>query len=461
MHHHHRSTAQRESTPRGLCTLGIALLTIAAPLIAAQPAEPTTKPATAPEARGTASRARSTLMLLDDHLRCIAMHRLTSVTETAVRYVDLQGEDRSLPRAEVLAIVPADWADSLDQPVSRTSRSTQASLRLTDGVTLMGSPELSPDAGESASDTLGWNHVVLSTFRFKLDQIASIDLAQRSAEPRSLTTQADALLDGPTPSSDIVLLRNAEQLRGFVNGFQPGVDNGRGTPAISIEIDKVATVIPLSRVRAVVISNPRTHSNDITIALGDGSVISSQSLSFADDMTFAISLSRAGQSPETVRLTPDSLRSALVNPARVAPLATIPPLPEPAPSDKAAPLPSPVTIIAEPEPMDARSIHVRGPARARWPIPTGATKFGATLVIPDDARPLGDFRCVVDVLDASDRVIPGVSQTLPLSGRVPAPSLLIELPPDARTLRVTIEPGASGAVQASVLLRRAIFVRKP
>jgi hypothetical protein len=325
----------------------------------------------------------------------------------------------------------------------------------------MGSPELSPDAGESASDTLGWNHVVLSTFRFKLDQIASIDLAQRSAEPRSLTTQADALLDGPTPSSDIVLLRNAEQLRGFVNGFQPGVDNGRGTPAISIEIDKVATVIPLSRVRAVVISNPRTHSNDITIALGDGSVISSQSLSFADDMTFAISLSRAGQSPETVRLTPDSLRSALVNPARVAPLATIPPLPEPAPSDKAAPLPSPVTIIAEPEPMDARSIHVRGPARARWPIPTGATKFGATLVIPDDARPLGDFRCVVDVLDASDRVIPGVSQTLPLSGRVPAPSLLIELPPDARTLRVTIEPGASGAVQASVLLRRAIFVRKP
>ncbi len=434
----------------------------AAPLLAAQPTEPT-KPDTAPPAPARASTTleRSALVLLDDQLRSIAMHRLTSVTETTVSYVDIQGQARSLPRAEVLGLVPADWADSLDQPVSRTRRSGQASIRLTDGVTLVGSAELSPDAGTSASDTLIWNHRVLALFRFKLDQIASIDLAQRSGEPRSLTTQADALLDGPPPGSDIILLRNAEQLRGFVNGFQPGVDNGRGTPAISIEIDKAATVIPLSRVRAVVISNPRTRSDAITVSLVDGSVISTRSLSFSDDRTFAVSLARAGQSPESVRLTNDSLQSALLSPRRVTPLAMITPLPEPPPPGGSAPLPSPVTVIAEPEPMDARSVHLRGPAQARWPIPQNAARFGATLVIPDDARPLGDFRCIVDALDAGDRVIPGLSQTLPLSWRAASPSVLLDLPPEARTLRVTIEPGPSGPVQASLLLRRAVFVIKP
>lgn len=451
---------QRHTLASGLVVASVmaTFVTLAGGSIARQDLTPSS-----PSVRGKSQvegASRSSLMILDNNLRTIALQRLSSFTSESITYVDMDGQERRLEREGVLALVPRDWAESLSQPVTRTARSDQAVLRLADGVTLMGTPALT-DADEAGGESLTWDHRVLREFTFKLDQILSIDLAARDGEPPALTAEADALLDTRASSADTILLRNAERLRGFVAGFQPGVENGRGAPAISIEIDKVATVVPLARVRAISLSNPRTRSGAITISLGDGSVISASTLTFGDDKTFVVAIERSGQPVQSVRLTNDSLQAALLSPRRLVTLASLTPQAPPVATSRTDRATREVTVIAEPEPLDLRSVLVSGAAEVRWAIPSGAVRFGAMLVLPDDARPLGAFSCSLDVLNDRGATLPGLSKEHSLSSKSPSGELLIELPPEARSIRFRTVQGASGPVQVGVLLRRAAFVLKP
>ncbi len=448
---HAENRPQRVGLARALCA---AMMLAACAGTAAARQDAPSNVASGPSASPTAKVPLLPLMILDDTLRAIPIRRLASVTGEAVTFVDTDGKEQELSRERVLGLVPSDWAESLEQPVSRTERSVQSSLRLVDGVALMGTPML-PEA-EPAGESLSWRHLVLRDFTFKLDRIASIDLAARAGEPPSLTAEADAFLDGDAPNADTILLRNGERLRGFVAGFQPGVENGRGAPAVNIEVDKVTTVIPLPRVRAIALSNPRTRPNGITLSMVDGSVISSSTLTFNENKTFGVMLERPGK-PELFHLTNDSLSAALLSPRRLMPLASLQPLADP-PGSRVT---RDVKVIAEPEPLDMRSVQVDGVRDVRWAVPAGAVRFGAMLVLPDDARPLGAFTCMVEVLNERAEPLPGLTKEASLSSKVSSADVSLELPPQARSIRIRRVQGASGPVQVSVLLRRGAFVLAP
>ncbi|MGQ0628399.1 MAG: hypothetical protein ACT4PL_09915 [Phycisphaerales bacterium] len=357
------------------------------------------------------------------------------------------------PLDAVAALLPADWWTAVDEPTQarrRTELSTAACaaeraglgvLELVTGERLIGTLEIG--TGDPVADEVTFSHRLMGTRTFALDTV-------RRIKPEGPATSAIF-----PPGKDAVALANGDVLSGFIE---------RVGAEVWIKPEGVSEVvrIPIGKVREVRVANPRTAPKGSLIWLDDGSILACDPSSI-----------RAGTSGAAgalaVRAVPiadpegglrilGSLKAILAGGGRATPLAMIEPRAfAPAPGRL---LSRPPRVVTDGDaPGGVTDIELPGPMSVEWPLPEGnstgsGTRLLGWLTLAEGAHEWGD--CTVTLSTESGPPLASPR----LNGDAPVFPLDVLIPAGAKTLRVTVDAGARGAVQDRVLLRRLVLVRE-
>jgi len=419
------------------------LLTL--PILAAILAQPEPEPVVAPIE--PISR-----VLVDQSLTQRSV-RLLSIDAQSVRVIDEQGRTQSVPRSEVLAILPA--LTLLDppfvpEPVRRSSRPTVTisgtqpasqplnppalgRLELTDGQILPGTI-----SSAVTKDAVSWNSKLWGSVTVPLENAAAIVITP---------DRFDALLAGARGTQDLVLLGNGDRVEGFLEYIDASV--------VRLERTGKASELALSRVDGVLLANPIKPAGGAW-AWVSGAAAAITNVSLTDTGTFVIAGRLPGSKTQpSATLPAETVDAVCFDAAALKSLASLPF--DLAPSDQGR-WSQPPIITTPTAPLGASDIELPGPMRVEWTLPRGVTRFATTLELPPSARLWGDCEVVVEAVNSG-----GVATILakaPLNQSTP--QAVVNSPLNgAAKVRITVNPGPSGPIQDRVVIRRALLLIKP
>jgi len=294
------------------------------------------------------------------------------------------------------------------------------------------------DEGQT-SEALWWRRLGRDPVRVPLDLIDRVVL------------DPSAHLE-PEPASDVVLLRNGDTLRGFVESIGATVSVDTGAAPGEVALDAVAIID---------LANPPEPFDGMVAWLDDGSVLGVTSLSPGDGGT--VRLLDAREAPDETEAADvlaedvplDRLSGVEFAPGSLRTLGSITP-------ESWAPAPGrrwsePLGVRADAA-LGLSDIDLPGPMTVRWIIPAGATRFATTGELPEGMRTWGDCDLVVAVESRSGEVelarhrLNAASPVARINAELPAPGEA------RRRLRITLEPGAYGPIQDRVTLRRPMLL---
>jgi hypothetical protein len=288
---------------------------LALPILAAILAQPEPEPVVAP--------IEPISRVLVDRALTQRNVRLLTIDAQSVRVIDEQGRTQSVPRSEVLAILPA--LTLLDPPfvpeaVRRSSRpnitisgNQTASqplnppalgrLELTDGQVLPGNISSSV-----TKDAVSWNSRLWGSVTVPLENAAAIVLTP---------DRFDALLAGARGTQDLILLGNGDRVEGFLESIDASV--------VRLERTGKASEIVLSRVDGVLLANPIKPAGGAW-AWVSGAAAAITNVSLTDTGTFVIAgrLPGSKTQPHSPRnqLTPCALTRRRSSPSRTSRLTS-------------------------------------------------------------------------------------------------------------------------------------------
>jgi hypothetical protein len=357
-------------------------------------------------------------VVLDRELRPIR-GRIVALNTESLTIREESGLQRTMPRGEVLAILPERAGRVAAGPGEQRPMSR---LHLVDGQVLPGS--LSPgDEGEAVR----WESALAGPVRVALEDIAAVVLGA-----------------GPTPERpstlDVVRLQNGDVLEGFVAGVGS---------MVRVERDGRVGEVPVSRVASIALANPARVPEGVTLWFHDGTVLG------ARDVTIGEGVLRATPTLGSMALRVDArdLRAALLDPGAVRPLSGIP-WTMPAQTGGRRWTPPPIVTEAYTAALFAGDIELPGPMRVEWTLPAGAALLACEAELPESSRVWGDCVLIVEV-DGRELV------RRRLHGDDPRADLRLDFgaPVAAGSrLRVTLDPGHRGSVQDRVVLRRPLVL---
>jgi hypothetical protein len=376
--------------------------------------------------------------------------QLLALEPQSLRVIDEQGRTQTLPRAEVLAILPALTeldAPFVPEPVRRQRRPNQSGsgnqpampqvtgrLELTDGQVLPGT--ISTGSGK---DTIGWNSKLWGSIAVPLENTAAVVITP---------DRFDALLAGNRSAQDLVLLRNGDR----VEGFLMSVD------ATMVRLEKAnrTSELPLARVDGILLANPvKPGSGTWAWVAGAAVAISDISIDDAGSCTMTGRLPGTKSQPSAT-LKAEAVEAVCFDAELLRSLASMP-FEVPTGDDGRRWSQAP-TITTPNAPVGASDIELPGPMRVEWTLPKGVTRFSTTLELPPSARLWGDCEVVVEVLNTAGA--PTQIVKAPLNQATP--QAVINTPvTGAAKLRVTVNPGPSGPIQDRIVIRRALLLMKP
>jgi len=363
---------------------------------------------------------------------------LLSITEDAISYTDDQGRSRQASVGGLVALLPLDQAWDAPSDSSTTFGSSGAPtgdgfLELADGQRLPG--EHAATSGDE--DSIVWAHPVFGLLAINLDRVASAVLRDTSAGAmdEQRTTQ-------PVPDDlDQLILANGDRITGFVISM--------GDP-IEIEVGDEIFEIPAERVSSVRLANPPTGMRGLVVWLDDGSVVVVTAIDGRDGESIELALPTG----QTGVFPVDALDAVAFRAGRLQGLAAIEPVSQFPLGERYEG--QPTRIVNDPVyqssgRLRAPDIEIPGPMRIEWRIPDGARRFATIAEMPFDAIPWGDcvLRVEVDSIEqASQRI----------DANNPRFEINIPIEPGARTLTISVEPGAWGPINDRITLRRPLLL---
>lgn len=357
-------------------------------------------------------------VVLDRELRPIR-GRIVSLNDESLAIREESGLQRTMPRGEVLAILPERAGRVAAGP---TEQRPMSRLHLVDGQVLPGS--FSPgDEGEMVR----WESALAGPVRVALEDIAAIVLGVGSTPERPSTL-------------DVVRLQNGDVLEGFVAGVGS---------LVRVERDGRVAEVPVSRVASIALANPARAPAGETLWFHDGTVLGTGGPTIADGVL------RATPTLGTMPLRVDArdLRAALLDPGAVRPLSAVP-WTMPAQAGARRWTPPPIVTESHTAALFAGDIELPGPMRVEWALPAGAALLACEAELPESARVWGDCVLIVE-LDGRELI------RRRLHGDDPRADLRLDFgaPVAAGSrLRVTLDPGNRGSVQDRVVLRRPLLL---
>lgn len=368
------------------------------------------------------SRASDAPRLLLGHDLDVMPVELLGAGEDGVAVVADAGRVRDEPMDGFVAVVAAvdeeHWRSS--RPGSLAGKpsavyadsATGGLLVLTDGRRYAGRL-----AGDGDPDRIEWVHPVFGRMSISLDKVSAVAFAGG---------------DVPGGDGDIVVLRNGDELHGFVESIGDEV-------RIELESGRVVAT-PVDRVVLVRLDNPAEPAAGLRVWLDDGSVVSAAGLSGGNPVR--IDLASDGDQPTT------EARSGVVPIERV--LAIVPDA-------------SRLVPLASLEPGEQRPVGRRwtrpiersgdgvpglgwiafpGPMAVTWSLPRGSARLAGTAVLAESVW--GDCELVIEQGS-------GELYRRRLSGDGPRVRFNVALVSDG-PVRVVVEPGAYGPIQDRVTL---------
>lgn len=430
-------------------------MSAASSFVITQPIDAPAKPAS--PAADVIPAAAPTIALLDHALNATPAVSITAIRDGVITVHMPSGEDRPFTKRDILAIVPLSWTRQGQMPPGEPQfliSHRRAVVSLCDGQAIVGVPDSDI---KPAPDVLSWMHkgpddatykLELGDFAFKLDQVARVDFPPLPSDPASLTDQLASL---HKVSADTLLLRNGDRLEGFMLGFQIAPDGQAQALAANIEVNKKPLVIPMPRIRAIILANPPARPSLSRVWLLDGTIVAVSAINKTDANMIELSLT-TGALVKEQRITTEAIACILLDAAAVWPLANITPSAQGS-SRRWTP---PVVAATSEELLDLSDVLMPGAMWVRYAVPTGAKNFHASLVLPDDSRTLADFDVVFAAIDAAGKSQP--LTTKHLSASATSAPVSFELPANTKELSIEIKPGVTGAVHTRLWLRHAAFL---
>lgn len=367
------------------------------------------------------------------------------------------GVRRRLPTGRTLAILPPearDWPGEPDFPPPSGDPTPLAVIDLVDGQRLLA--RLDPAGGTGDPEALPIRTAALGALALPLERIAAVTLLPPEAEPLSLPEPPSE-----APADDVLVLTNGDRLSGFVAAFGPD--------GVTIEADGGEVEVPIERVGAVRLANPREPAPPGRAWMRGGSIIGFDGLG-GNGITLVVNptgLSRPGETTDTprVRLPVDEVE-ALALPAsdgvRIVPLAALEVISSRATGDRRW-APPPEIPNAAAAPLGAAPVTLPSPMSVLFTLPAGATRFAADAGLAgfpgDHPGPWADCELVVELGETPS----GPREPLfrrRLTAADPAARISVDIAPSdrPRVLVVRTEPGEHGPIQDRVRLRDAFVL---
>lgn len=392
---------------------------------------------------------------------------LVSITADTITIRDDKGRLASLPRAGVLAILPAVRANapesSLDaaaalvtssSPTARGAADDAAAigmLRLADGQAFPGSLDTTTRPG---NDAIAWSNQLWGTLTLPLESIRSISL-------RSSASAAD----GPDTKDDRIVLANGDVLTGFVESIGASVRLEREGKPTDVPLDRVqsislaSTPAPASGVRAWMADGTITRIADVQITTtGRALFTAPKDLARAD-------AGSAGATGEPTSVEAAGIRALLFRAEAIAPLAgltlTSAPLadaassPTPGEASGRRWVPAARVLDATDAALGAADIELPGPMTLEVPLPANARRAAFIAELPESCFAWGDCTLTVEGISPSGDV--SLLAQSRMNARSPVADVNIPTGP-ATQLRFRLDPGPSGPIQDRILLRRGLVL---
>lgn len=431
-----------DNTPVGAQpTTTSASTTPAAPATPADTTKPIIRPPGAVRSWNMCLLTKSGVTENVDVLRIRASRSGAGAVAGEIVYVDGSGARHTKPLGEVHALGPGFWCDASAAQPNESGRSIGTStLELTDGQRLLGMIE----------DGKGDN-VRLRTDRFGLASIPLDKLARWSRD-------GVPTLDGKAPTTDRLVYSNGDVREGVIETFGPTTVLGAKTSTASAQ----RTNVPLDALSSITFANPQAKSSEIVAWLSDGSVLALGEISIeGDGGRLRVRPMISGAGSDAAYLMPNEIFGLAFDAPSLVPLSScvitsVRPL-----SDR--PRTDPPRIVlptsSHPATLGALDIDIGGAMTFDVALAVPARSLSAEVQLPDSAWMWGDCELVLRVVTAGTereaarvRVYGGKS-VMPLNARLDAPA--------GSTLRISLEPGAYGAVQARVVLKHALLNGSP
>ncbi|MFU8829591.1 MAG: NPCBM/NEW2 domain-containing protein [Phycisphaerales bacterium] len=423
------------TTPHRLVTLAGAVGAVSlASLASAQPTS-------------TRSEPGPRVLLIDDQFN--ASHaRLVGLDSGGVTVEDSFGTRTRLAPGSVLALVTIDGAIDPDLGIggvvapeavesaraARIGRALSAAMQgfveTTRGLRYPG--VVSPTA--ASGDAVAWQHPEAGRIEIPLDDISRI-------------LSAEAASEGPPPrrsqNSDELVLSNGDVLSGFLLSVGP-------ITSIETEAGNIVD-LPIDRVAAALLANPKQPMTGTMIWLDDGSTFSAEALTATGSAGIRVTLPGGG----TVEYDPQTLRAIAFEAAGILPLSDLPPQSQEAVGERV--FVEPIRTLRHPDDLafgsaptlNALDIDLPGPMRVTWTLPPGIVRFAGTAALADTSGGWGD--CEYSVWLDGERVF-----SSRLHKDQPAAAFNVETQ-GAIELTVLVDPGNFGPIRDRVFLHRPLL----
>lgn len=369
--------------------------------------------------------------------------RLVSISPETVEVTDPDGRVLTLPRSQVLALIPP--LTELEQPVidERILNSNLPDsekmrplgrLDLVDGQSL---PGTLASAGKPEQDHLTWGSRLFGTLTLSLESVNTAILLPDRPELAKL---------GATPGEDTVVLVNGDRTEGFV----AGIDS-----TVRVEKSGKTTQLPIARVAAVRFANPPKHGPGVYVWLHDGTVVAASELSVdsSGHCTLVGRVPGLAKQP-TATMDANNLRAVCFDASALRPLASCPAAVGESGGAGRRWIAPPKVAEVHAAPLGAADIELPGPMRVEWTLPAGASRVGTIAELPPSARVWGDCEVIVEAVSGSRTAELARAH---LSGANPSAEVTAALN-GATKVRITIDAGPSGPIQDRVVLRRPMLL---
>lgn len=374
-------------------------------------------------------------VLVDSGLRRTPVE-ITEITAERIRFLDAERAPRSIPLADVVALLP-DRPDDLGEPVAAEASGRGLAVRiaveLTDGQRFVGKPSFT-----EVKDGLAWDTRMFGRLELPLDRIHSISLHPEVIDPAGRVAGKDDEID----------LLNGDRVTGLVESFGPAVVIESGGQRISLTPDRIA---------AVVLANPASAPPRKLVRLDDGAVFAIDAVRTSGETQ--VELTRPGAVDGKSRKVSAPLADVSAvwfDAPRLTPLSRIAiDRFEASPGRRWTRAPR----IYGAEMGSAGDIEVPGPMTVEWVLPA-ASRFAGTLVLPRRSLEWGDGEVTIEIRPAKGAGSESWTGLVKerLNAARPAAEFNVELPPGPSRLRLKLEPGADGTIQDRVVIRDAVLL---
>ncbi|MCC5786019.1 MAG: hypothetical protein JJU33_04880 [Phycisphaerales bacterium] len=369
----------------------------------------------------------------------------TDLNESAVELVQVR-DSGLLVRDESSRRVPMERFVAILRDVPGDSRAVGGVVQLADGQRLV-----------SEGAPLGRGESIRVLLRSRAEVIVPLESVGWMRLPGAGDLPASAAPPETDPFDDTVVLANNDTLRGFVLGIDG--------ETLRIEAETGVRSVSLSEIAWVVLSTPQADRRGPMLWLSDGSVLSAATLESESPTELTITLrgidpstaSQEASAAGTLRVQRDEVLALLPDPGRVVSLARLEGVSVRPLGDRRW-APAPQSPDRDGAFGDLASVTLSGPVEARWPLPNGARRFGATIETPPEARAWADSEVVILATRGRGEEAMPLAR-LKLSQRSEPQRISVGLPSGRdRELIVRVESGRYGPVHAGAVLRRAVLL---